>query len=139
MKREINGRFRKGHSGNPKGRPRKPRRSPVSDRQHKRDILLTMEEEMSLTTMEGKRKKLPIIVVVYKQLLAQAAKGDVRCMCKVIDLRRQLIAEIMNEKLSLLETVQEHEKVRAQYPEDVSDADLWMSALLRKRVFSDEP
>src|SRR5437764_644370 len=89
--RRADGCFEKGHSGNPRGRPPKEKRT-FTGQQELADILLTMEEAMTMT-VKGKRKKVPLIVVVYMQLMSLAVKGNVRCMFKAIDLRNQLLSE----------------------------------------------
>jgi hypothetical protein len=84
------------------------------------DMLLAMEEEMAVP-IAGKRRKMPIILFIYKQFLRKAASGDVRCMSKAIELRRQLIAERANQQLSLMQELLGAEKACAENPEDVTD------------------
>jgi hypothetical protein len=117
--RDIDGKFFEGHSGNPRGRPRKKKRL-SNDTQLREDMLAAMEEELTVP-IGGKRKKLPAILVIHKQLILKAANGDVRCMFKVIDLRRQIIAEVVEDRLRLLEQYLKNEKLVKRNPEDVTD------------------
>jgi replication-associated recombination protein RarA len=108
MAHRNRGWYPKGVSGNPRGRPPdKPR--PITGTQLRRDMLLAMEEEMTVS-VGGKRKRLPIILAIYKQLLLKAVAGDLRCMLKAIDLRNQLMADHMNAKAELSDLLMENEK-----------------------------
>jgi len=130
----ANGKFRKNHSGNPKGRPPKEKRA-FTGMQMKADLLLSMEEEMSVT-IEGKRMKMPIILFICKTLLRRAASGDVRCMCKVVDLRKQLLAESDSALLSMVQTMIKYEKEYKEDPEEFTDEQIALLELMRRR-FSD--
>jgi Family of unknown function (DUF5681) len=130
----ANGKFRKGHSGNPKGRPPKEKRA-FTGRQLTADVLLAMEEEMAMTE-QGKRKKLPIILFIYKQLLRLAANGNERCMFKAIDLRKQLLAESDSALLSMVETMIKYEKEYKEDPEEFTDEQIALLEHMRRR-FSD--
>ena len=133
MKRDNNGRFPKGQSGNLKGRPRKKKR-PITNRQMRTDLWLAMEEEMAMTIGE-KKKKLPIMLFIYKQLLRKAAKGDVRCMFKAVDLRSQLIAEHSAAQGDAVETVIRADKYIAEHPDDITDLELKIIENMRKRAW----
>jgi hypothetical protein len=117
--RDAKGRYMKNHSGNPLGRPRKEKRA-FTGSQQLADVLLTMEEETTLT-VKGKRKKVPIIIVVYMQLMRLAAAGNIRCMFKAIDLRNQLLTTHDEERGSLAQTVVEMEKEYKRNPEEFTD------------------
>lgn len=120
--RDTKGRFRKGHSGNRKGRPPKPKRA-FSDRQLRADVLYAMEQETTIT-VDGKPRKVPLIHVIYQQLLRKGAAGDVRCMFKAIDLRQQLMEEhtATSDKLAELATRALH--VYHDKPGDFTDEEL---------------
>lgn len=130
--RRADGCFKKGHSGNLKGRPRKKRRS-FTGQQELADILLTMEEEMAIP-VKGKRKKVPIILVVYMQLMRLAAGGNVRCMFKAIDLRNQLLTVRDHARDSLAVTVVETEKQYKENPEEFTDEALELLNEARQMV-----
>jgi hypothetical protein len=122
MDRDSNGRYPKGFSGNLNGRPSKEKRA-FTERQLRVDMLMAMEEELGVP-IAGKHKKIPIILVVYKQLLIKAARGDVRCMFKAIDLRDQLISEMSKERSELRQLVLKTEKRHAKDFENVTDAEI---------------
>ena len=120
--RHSNGRFRRGHSGNKKGRP--PKRPRVfTDSQLRADVLYAMEEETTIT-VNGKRRKVPLILVIYQQLVRKGATGDVRCMSKAIDLRQQLLAEHTAARNELAELAVRAKRAYRNRPEDFTDEDL---------------
>lgn len=63
-------RFKKGHSGNPKGRPK--------DAKNRATILKKILEERVVVTDNGRRKRITKQEAVYKQLVNKAASGDAR-------------------------------------------------------------
>lgn len=68
--------FKGGQSGNPKGRPRKPR-----------DITALINQELDATiqiTENGVRKTLPVRQVFVKGLINKALKGDYRASLLVL-------------------------------------------------------
>jgi hypothetical protein len=119
MSRENSGRFAKGCSGNPRGRPRKAKRT-FTNEQVRDDFLLALEEKLAVP-INGKVRKIPAIQVITKQLVMTAAKGDRHCMFRVLDIRHKMIAEMVNERLSLLQTYLETAKICKQQPEDTTD------------------
>jgi len=120
--RQPNGHYRKGHSGNLRGRPPKPKRV-FTDRQMRADVLNAMEEETTIT-IDGKQRKLPRIVLVYQQLVRKGAAGDVRCMFKAIDLRQQLLAENTAELRELADLAVRARRAYRDKPGDFTDEDL---------------
>lgn len=120
--RDPNGHYRKGHSGNRRGRPPKPKRV-FTDHQMRADVLNAMEEETTIT-INGKRRKMPWIVLMYQQLVRKGAAGDVRCMVKAIDLRQQLLAERTAELSELAELAVRARRAYRDKPEDFTDEDL---------------
>lgn len=71
-------RFKKGTSGNPKGRPLKPRRALIPS-QLRKDILQVADEEHELRTANGVRKvtKQQLIIMAISN---GAAKGNPTCL-----------------------------------------------------------
>lgn len=61
-------RFQKGVSGNPKGRPKHPT--------NPREAVNKIMSEMHSITINGKKKKIPALEVICRQLCAKAMKGD---------------------------------------------------------------
>src|SRR5690349_1785895 len=79
----IESRFRKGVSGNPKGRSKRSRDVPGA-------ILKHLDRPITIT-INGRRRTMPTFDAIVIQLLNQALKGDLRATKTVFDLR--LIAE----------------------------------------------
>lgn len=86
----ADGRFKKGLSGNPKGRPRKTERS-HTERQELRDLIEIFHEPTPIT-LNGKRRSLPLILCIFRQGMNQAAKGSFRHYAKAVDLYERTIA-----------------------------------------------
>ena len=120
--RHPNGRYRKGHCGNRRGRPRKQRRV-FTNHQMRADILNAMEEEVMIA-IDGKQQKLPRIVLVYQQLVRKGAAGDVRCMFKAIDLRQQLLTDHTAALNELAELAVRARRAYRDRPQDFTDEDL---------------
>ncbi len=135
MTRDNHGRFPKGFSGNRKGRPRKPKRT-FTNEQVREDILFAMEEKLPIS-VNGKIKKIPAIQLIAKQLVMKAVKGDNRCILKALEIRQKTIAEMVNERLSLLQTYLENVKLYKQQPEDVTDEMLEHLRVVREMLEND--
>jgi hypothetical protein len=120
--RDPKGRFRKGHSGNRNGRPPKQKRA-FSDRQLRADVLYAMEQETTIT-VDGKPRKVPLIHVIYQQLLRKGAAGDVRCMFKAIDLRQQLMEEHTAASNKLADLAARALHAYRDKPDDFTDEEL---------------
>ena len=72
------GQFKKGKSGNKKGRPK-------GARGLKTDLKAELAERVSITE-NGKTRKLTKQRLVVKRLITSAAKGDIRAISKLMDL-----------------------------------------------------
>ena len=120
--RQPNGHYRKGHSGNLRGRPPKPKRV-FTDHQMRADVLNAMEEEVTIA-IDGKQRKLPRIVLMYQHLVRKGTAGDVRCIFKAIDLRQQLLAEHTAAMNALAELAVRARRAYRDKPEDFTDEDL---------------
>lgn len=102
--------FKKGQSGNPKGRPPKAERS-FTPRQFQRDMLKLTEETVIVITDKGK-KHAPRIEVIYRKLLQKAAEGHGPSMRFVIDMHKKLVENHFNankERFGFLEMWEESE------------------------------
>lgn len=83
--------FKKGSSGNPKGRPKgaKNRTSRALEMYHKQ-----------MTVMQnGKPTKLSMIDVVHAKLLASAAKGDIKAMKLAFDQYAKLLSGLASKSM----------------------------------------
>jgi hypothetical protein len=130
--RDGKGRYLTGHSGNPKGRPPKPKRV-LNESQLYEDILNAMEEE-TVIIVNGKRYTVPNIVLVYKQLVRKGAAGDVRCMFKAIDLRQQILTQYSAHINELAELVARAQRAYREKPGDFTDEDLETLRELGRRI-----
>ena len=130
--RDHKGRYLPGRSGNPRGRPPKPKRV-LNESQLYEDILNAMEEE-TVIIVNGKRYTVPNIVLVYKQLVRKGAAGDVRCMFKAIDLREQILTQYSAHINELAELVARAQRAYREKPGDFTDEDLETLRELRRRI-----
>lgn len=75
----VSGRFTKGRSGNPKGRPKgtgKARDQTARPGSLDETVLTEAAREIALTDHEGKARSVPMSEVVVKKLVVNAAKGS---------------------------------------------------------------
>ena len=71
--------FKPGKSGNPKGRPRRAETMP--------EIVAKVRDEMVPITIDGKRKKVPLMEAALRQTIANCFKsGNPRHLEKMLDL-----------------------------------------------------
>jgi Family of unknown function (DUF5681) len=110
------GLFKKGVSGNPRGRPRKVERS-FTHRQMRQDFLGLMEELIP-AKIGGKVRAVPAIKAVQWRMLQAALEGDRQMILEVLRLRREHITELTKENLDQLKSLERAEKNYA----DVGDA-----------------
>lgn len=89
--RDRSGRFQKGVSGNPRGRPRKVERT-FTHRQIRHDVLSLMEQPIDIK-IQGKTSSVPIILGIYWRMFQRALEGDQRMMLAVAQLRHDLVHE----------------------------------------------
>jgi hypothetical protein len=93
--RDRNGRFPKGVSGNPRGRPRKVERT-FTHRQIRQDVLSLMEQPIDIK-IQGKTNSMPIILGIYWKMFQRALEGDARMMLAVAQLRHDLVHELTEQ------------------------------------------
>ena len=98
-------RFRKGHSGNPRGRPRGGRTVPPVGL---KEALRKAAGQPISMTLDGARARTTLGDAIIHQLLAKAAKGDMRATKLYCDLVRNLetgLSDMCHEEwLELLES-----------------------------------
>lgn len=93
--------FRKGESGNRRGRP--PRLSPTIDFRQ-----ITLAELRRMITMPGTRGKVPAIQAVVRATIASAAKGNSRSQQIILDIYRSTSREFEVIRQSLNATREQH-------------------------------
>src|SRR5437763_7873705 len=84
--------FKKGQSGNTKGRLRKapPKPRMATRRQVQQDFLSLTEQDVKIT-LNGKEVTLPAIFAIYQRMILKALAGDHRAAKLVMDTRYQYI------------------------------------------------
>lgn len=102
------GQFKKGVSGNPRGRPRKADRS-YTYRQIRQDFLGLLEEPIP-AKIGGKLRPVPAIQGVYLKMIQAALEGDRQMMIKVVELRREFITELAEEHRDEMKMLQRAER-----------------------------
>jgi hypothetical protein len=100
-------RFKRGKSGNPRGRPRKEHRYP-NDTQIFYDIVCTMEQSVTVTR-DGKKKKVPAVIAVLDVLLAKGLKGDFRSLELLLDNWKSAIRSFSKANVKLEELIYEND------------------------------
>jgi hypothetical protein len=81
--RDESGRFRKGSSGNPNGRPTKQSKFHSLPPTNRRSIFEVVEQQVSVRTSAGEEKK-TIYEAILTKLAVEAAKGDRQAMKMVL-------------------------------------------------------
>lgn len=108
-------RFKPGQSGNRYRRPPKEQRA-ATHRQIRQDILREMEA-MTTVTIEGRPQQVPMIVLIVRQLMLRAAKGDLRAIEKVLALRESVTNAQVSSNPGLYQFLQEAEAHILNKPE----------------------
>lgn len=101
--KRVQGRFAKGSSGNPKGRPRK-RVRPSTERELLRDFFAEMEREIDVGG-----EKIAVTRALLRQRISAAGKGDAKEAAKLLDEYGKNVlklGELNKEDSSYLEAVE---------------------------------
>lgn len=122
MSRDSKGRFVKGISGNPKGRPLKPKRE-FTTHQLRADILHAMENKF-VVSVGGKRKKQPIMQLIREQFLRKAVLGNERCMLKAMELQTELLAQCEQARDEFVEACNILRRKQDIDPDELTDDEL---------------
>jgi hypothetical protein len=111
-------RFKRGQSGNPKGRKRR-----MAHEEAENPLRMYMLEQMTVM-MKGKRVKMPVVDVIIKSMIQKAATGDYRS-------QKLLIQE--SGGLKALREEHKHQRTQAdqEFINEVrKEADKWLSTQL---------
>jgi hypothetical protein len=106
------GQFKRGVSGNPRGRPRRAERS-YTYRQMRHDFLGLMEELIP-AKIGGKTRAVPAIQAVHWRMLQAALEGDRQMILEVLRLRREHISELTKENQDQLKMLERAERNYAE-------------------------
>ncbi len=99
-----NTRFKKGQSGNPKGRPKGSRnRSPSISNSTFRDLIISSGLEKVSYMDKGEKLTAPKIMVMITQLTNKAAGGNLKAIKMTIDLTQEATAKNDKERYEWLE------------------------------------
>lgn len=116
-------RFKKGQSGNPRGRPRKPRRALIPS-QRRKDVLTVADTIMEMKTPAGIRE-ITVSEAIMFSIATHAAKGKVSCMKLWLDLEKWAIIERqrVHPTINVIEMFQGiAEDIRRESGEDIWEA-----------------
>ena len=89
----------------------------MTEQQVRKDLLEAMEEPVTIV-INGKRRTVPIIMAIYRQVLIKAAQGEFRFAKLVIETRKAAMDEHISVKVRLAEQLLEMEQHLEQHPED---------------------
>lgn len=110
-------RFQKGRSGNPGGRAKpKPRKPFITAPEEVRQMLIdALEEEISVVE-NGRKRKMPAIVAIIKQLTVKAVKGDFRTAKFLAETYKKAVNDDEEARIAIMRTLMQREEEReAEY------------------------
>ena len=129
------GRFKKGQSGNPGGRPRRPKRE-EPEAYVERMKALVLEEAYRLIDIHegGKTIRLPLIQVMIRRMGVLAAQGNSRAMRDYMDLLRIIeeekwasysayLKQLLDYKVDFGEEFERRKKLNPSEPEPIPHPD----------------
>lgn len=145
----THGRFRKGESGNPEGRPRKKRRTKQTSAQPELDAMIeeVLGQRVS-TTVRGEPTEIPLIQAIIHTQAAEALKGNTHAQRQSIKLhgdaeRRRIEQAAVDKEADALAKAQEaqEEEQLFRYLRNLRQrqADAWKSAIAAGQLEPAEP
>lgn len=105
-----NGKFAPGFTGNPKGRPRKPKGRELLPRQE--DLYNVLATEMLKEheyKMNGEEKSLPYIVLLLRTLKIDALKGDKAARKLLLEWWKDVLAQKFKDKMDFFQAARDAE------------------------------
>ena len=122
----VKGRFVKGKSGNPRGRPRKRKKAEVaSSNTSARDIFLQMADQKIKILENGEPIEIKIIEAAHRMLGVRAVKGDVKAIRffieEYIHHRDNKQSEIENNHQVWRDFIKNFDEIKAKTPEKLKD------------------
>jgi hypothetical protein len=93
--------FRKGQSGNPNGRPRKPRPKPVDHPEAVAEVLTAVLSRKTRVKIDGKTVEVTLFEAIMLRLVNDAAMGKDRAVKQVLLLRNEAINRSANSEMEL--------------------------------------
>jgi Family of unknown function (DUF5681) len=127
--------FRKGQSGNPKGRPKTPKEPrAITKRQIRADVLSSMERPVTVT-IDGRPTQVPIYRAIIDQLLIKAVKGDYRSIRLVMETRQALVQEHEDAQCAMAEIVSVAERLYEADPDSLSEWEKVVISEMQRRVY----
>ena len=114
-----NTRFKKGQSGNPKGRPK--HKSEFECQRDMRAIFMRAAMTPISTRVKGRQTRMPALEAMYLKLFARAIEGDGPSMRFVHTVARELVAEHEEWQVTFFEQAQGLLEDLECQPEDKKD------------------
>jgi hypothetical protein len=87
----TSGQFKKGQSGNPKGRPKK--RTTVESEREMRAVFMEAANTLVTTTVGGKKTRIPALQALFYKIISRALEGHGPSVRIVLDLAQKFMAD----------------------------------------------
>jgi len=113
----VDHRFKKGVSGNPRGRPPKSERA-FSVRQFDADILRAGEQEMEVV-IDGKRMKISLFDLLLRKLYLLAGQGNFKAIKMALEVRKGALVGNTRANIRFHNVLESHELdalLKGHYP-----------------------